>query len=53
MIILSSVNDKVKEKLVRVKGSKIVLKYMDLLSPIAPKRYSYGLTLMGYKYNSK
>ena len=25
----------------------------DLLSPIAPKLYSYGLTLMGYKYNSK
>ena len=25
----------------------------DLLSPIAPKLYSYGLTLIGYKYNSK
>ena len=25
----------------------------DLLSPIAPKLYSYGLALIGYKYNSK
>ena len=34
-------------------GEKEIKRSRDLLSPIAPKLYSYGLTLMGYKYNSK